>query len=294
MTARIPPDVLNGVIKVLGLESVSSIQSFSFLGGGCINSGGMLTSSKGAFFLKWNDVNRFPGMFEAESRGLELLAGQQAIRIPTVIGYGEETSHQFLLLEYISQARRNNAYWEQLGIRLAGLHNAGDTRFGLDHDNFIGSLRQYNSWHLSWVDFFIEQRLDVQLKLSIDSGIARPAWAKKFHLLYKKLPALLPQEKPSLLHGDLWSGNLITDDKGEPCLIDPAVYYGNREAELAMTRLFGGFADEFYIAYEKCSAIQHGYQQRFDLYNLYPLLVHVNLFGGSYVGSVDAILNRFE
>lgn len=293
MIARIPSDVLDGVVDLLGLESQSSIQKFSFIGGGCINNGGMLRSTKGDFFLKWNDVNSFPHMFEAESRGLNLLARQDAIRIPKVVGFGEKAVHQFLVLEYISQAQRSIKYWELLGVRLSNLHNATDTRFGLDHDNFIGSLRQNNKQHSSWVDFFIEERLNVQLNLCVDNGLARAGWPKKFQSLYKKLPSLLPEEKPSLLHGDLWGGNILADEMGEPCLIDPAVYYGNREADLAMTKLFGGFANEFYQAYEANSTLQQDYQQRADLYNLYPLLVHVNLFGGSYIGSVDATLSRF-
>lgn len=293
MIARIPSDVLDGVVELLGLESQSSIQKFSFIGGGCINNGGLLTSSKGKFFLKWNDVKSFPHMFEAESRGLDLLSRQNAIRIPMVIGYRERERHQFLLLEYLSNAPHSEKYWEKLGIGLAAIHNATDTRFGLDHNNYIGSLRQLNNQYLSWVDFFIEQRLNVQLELSVNNGLARSTWINQFQSLYKKLSSLMPEEKPSLLHGDLWSGNLITDERGEPCLIDPAVYYGNREADLAMTKLFGGFADEFYNVYEANSPLQQGYQRRADLYNLYPLLVHVNLFGGSYVGSVDAILSRF-
>lgn len=293
MITRIPSDVQEGVIELLALGSQSSIQKFSFIAGGCINSGGKLTTSKGNFFLKWNDVHTFPHMFEAESRGLSLLSRQNAIRIPQVIGFGKKDVHQFLVLEYINQEQRSSMYWEQLGIRLSQLHNATDTAFGLDHDNYIGSLRQYNTQHSSWVNFFIEQRLIVQLKLAFDSGSGIPRWTKQFDSLSKKLPSLLPEDKPSLLHGDLWSGNLIIDDRGEPCLIDPAVYFGNREADLAMTKLFGGFSDEFYQVYEQHSKLQQGYQQRLELYNLYPLLVHVNLFGGSYVSSVDAILNRF-
>jgi fructosamine-3-kinase len=163
----------------------------------------------------------------------------------------------------------------------------------LDHDNYIGSLRQFNKYQSTWTEFFIEQRLNIQLKLAFDNGLAKSDWTKQFESLYKKLSSLLPEETPSLLHGDLWSGNLITDEHGGPCLIDPAVYYGNREADLAMTKLFGGFADEFYSVYEANSRIAPGYNDRLDLYNLYPLLVHVNLFGSSYIPSVDAILRRF-
>ncbi len=293
MISRIPPDVLSGIVEVLGMESAASIQKFSFVGGGCINNGGKLTCQRGIFFLKWNDGSLYPHMFEAESRGLELLAREKSIRIPGVVGYREKEVHQFLLLEFINQSQRSRNYWEQLGSRLAHLHTGTDTLFGLDHDNYIGSLKQYNNQQSNWIQFFIEQRLDVQLKLAFDNGLAKDSWTKEFQLLYEKLPSLLPEEKPSLLHGDLWSGNLITDEKGEPCLIDPAVYYGNREVDLAMTKLFGGFSEEFYRAYESGSTLQPGYQQRLDLYNLYPLLVHVNLFGSSYIGSVDAILRRF-
>lgn len=124
-------------------------------------------------------------------------------------------------------------------------------------------------------------------------GIVNSGWRKKFEALFLKLPALLPEEKPSLLHGDLWSGNLITDEKGEPCLIDPAVYYGNRETDLAMTKLFDGFDSEFYHCYNECFPLQKGFERRANLYNLYPLLVHVNLFGGSYKQSVENILDDF-
>lgn len=292
MISRIPSDVLTGIEEMLGIEP-ASIQKFSFASGGCINNGGKLTTTKGVYFIKWNDVSLFPHMFEAESRGLNLLGRENAIRIPAVIGYGEKDAHQFLLLEYIDQGRRSEKYWKHLGIRLASLHRATNNSFGLDHDNYIGSLKQINNQQSTWVEFFIQQRLNVQLKLAVDSGLSKSTWIKQFQSLYKKLPSLLPDEKPSLIHGDLWSGNLITDEKGEPCLIDPAVYYGSREADLAMTKLFGGFADEFYSVYEEDSKLGQQYHQRLDIYNLYPLLVHVNLFGGSYIGSVDAILRKF-
>ena len=182
-----------------------------------------------------------------------------------------------------------------MGQRLASLHRCSSEFFGLDDDNYIGSLRQYNHPNSNWINFFIEQRLEVQVKLAINKWRCCPhGGQKKFESLYAKLPSLIASEKPSLVHGDLWSGNLITDDKGEPCLIDPAVYFGNREADLAMTRLFGGFNDEFYSAYEESFPLPQGSEKRIDLYNLYPLLVHVNLFGGSYVHSVEGILRAFS
>ena len=233
-------------------------------------------------------------MFEVEGKGLQLLHQQNDIRIPRVIGHGKNGPHQFLLLEFIEQKSRSKNYWEQLGQRLASLHRCSSEFFGLDHDNYIGSLRQYNHHNSNWINFFIEQRLDAQVRLAIKNGAVDRGWEKKFEALYAKLPSLMAVEKPSLIHGDLWSGNLITDEKGEPCLIDPAVYYGNREADLAMTRLFGGFSGEFYSAYKKAFPLPPGAERRVDLYNLYPLLVHVNLFGGSYVHSVEGILRAFS
>jgi fructosamine-3-kinase len=293
MISLIPLPVLEGSRNLLNLPNLSFIQDFVFAGGGCINQGGRLKTTSGIFFLKWNDEKKFPLMFEAESEGLKLLQRQNAIRIPKVIGNGINDSYQFLLLEYIDQKSRSKNHWEALGTRLAALHRSFSTHFGLDHDNYIGSLKQYNQQSPSWIHFFIEQRLNIQLKLAIDNGVAPSNWQQRFERLYSRLPSLLPEEKPSLLHGDLWSGNLITDEKGEPCLIDPAVYYGNREADLAMTKLFGGFDRDFYTAYQEAFPFQSGYQKRVDLYNLYPLLVHVNLFGGSYSYSVEEILRAF-
>jgi protein-ribulosamine 3-kinase len=293
MVSHVPSSVLEGVKRILHIHDSLQLKDFAFSGGGCINHGGKLITTKGNFFLKWNDSKKFPGMFEAESKGLQLLRQPAAINIPQVIGFGEENSFQFLVLEFIEQRSRSKNYWQQLGEKLAQLHRQHSDTCGLDHDNYIGSLHQKNNQNTSWINFFIEQRLNVQLKMTENSGTVNSGWRKKFEALFLKLPALLPEEKPSLLHGDLWSGNLITDEKGEPCLIDPAVYYGNRETDLAMTKLFDGFDSEFYHCYNECFPLQKGFERRANLYNLYPLLVHVNLFGSSYKQSVENILDDF-
>jgi fructosamine-3-kinase len=165
--------------------------------------------------------------------------------------------------------------------------------FGLDHDNYIGSLPQYNSPRPAWVRFFIEQRIEIQLKTAIDNGRAEPSIVPVFERLYKLLPSIMPEEKPALLHGDLWINNLIENERGEPCLVDPAVYYGSREAEIAYTYLFGGFERGFFDVYDATYPLQPGFGERIDLYNLYPLLVHVNLFGGGYLQQVKEIVRRF-
>jgi protein-ribulosamine 3-kinase len=227
-------------------------------------------------------------MFEVESNGLHILSHTKIIRIPKVVLNLEIEGLQFLILEWIENKQASNNFWETLGIQLSQLHKHTQSSFGLDHDNYIGSLAQRNKPEANWIDFFINHRLTPQLELFSDISLI-----KDFEILFYKLPALLPQEKASLLHGDLWSGNLMIDSNGNPCLIDPAVYYGNREIEIAFTRLFGGFNEEFYDSYNNAFALQPGFNDRIDLYNLYPLLVHANLFGGGYVSQVKRVLKKY-
>lgn len=293
MIQNIPSDVRKSVSRVLNLNTPDALQRFSHSGGGCINPGGKLTTPAGTFFLKWNSAKKFPSMFEAEAKGLTLLRKVEAIIIPRVICVSEAGEYQFLLLEFIEQGPQRKSYWKDLGSGLANIHKTTNNLFGLDHHNYIGSLRQFNTSNEKWIDFFINQRLNVQLKLAIDSGLAGSHMMKSFESLFDKLGSLVPDEKAALVHGDLWSGNIITTQNGEPCLIDPAVYYGCREVDLAMTTLFGSFPREFYDSYMETNPLLPGYEDRFELYNLYPLLVHLNLFGGQYRSPITAILNRF-
>jgi fructosamine-3-kinase len=293
MIQNIPLNVRKGVIGILNLKGVDALLDFNYSGGGCINSGGKLKTTAGTFFVKWNSAKKFPYMFESEAKGLKMLRKEKAIAIPDVVAVGQDDDSQFILLEFIDQAPQSKSYWIDLGCRLATIHKATDAHFGLDHDNYMGSLAQFNRVNDSWIDFFINQRLRVQLKLAMDSGLAESQMIKSFESLYMKLKSLLPQEKPALVHGDLWSGNIITTHKGEPCLIDPAVHYGCREIDLAMTKLFGSFPTEFYDAYNNTFPLIPGYEGRFDLYNLYPLLVHLNLFGTQYMSPIVATLSRF-
>jgi fructosamine-3-kinase len=232
-------------------------------------------------------------MFAAEAKGLLTLRVPNVIHIPEVIASGISGNHQYLLMEYIEESEPSDRYWENLGKGLAALHRTTDSRFGLDHDNYIGSINQFNKQSESWVNFFVTQRLRVQLKIAIDASRLETGVLKQFDILFGKLNDLLPAEKPSLLHGDLWNGNVMINRDGEPCLIDPAIYFGNREADLAMTRLFGGFDTSFLESYRHSFPLSSGYEERFDIYNLYPLLVHVNLFGGGYLSQVTSILKRF-
>jgi len=232
-------------------------------------------------------------MFIAEAKGLSILRSAKALAVPEVIHTGLAGPFQFLLLQFIEEAARGGDYWRDFGSGLAALHKNSAREFGLDHDNFIGSLPQKNKQGSSWAQFFIEQRLKVQLKISRDQGRIDNALSKKLDATFIRIPEWLPEEPPSLLHGDLWSGNLMTTSRGGPCLIDPAVYYGNREADLAMTQLFGGFDPSYFESYNEMYPLASGYRERLDLYNLYPLLVHVNLFGGGYKSQVEKVVNRF-
>lgn len=284
------PQIPNSLVTQLEAVLQTRILKFNPTSGGCISNSGELITATGTYFLKWNDATRYPAMFQAEAKGLRLLAPHCTLRIPKVIGVTETEAVQAIVLEFIKSVHRSGNFWELLGGRLAALHRNTADAFGLDHDNYIGSLKQRNTPYKSWIDFFIEQRLEPQLALAGEHGLIDTNLRSQVQLLYKKLPELLPAEQPALLHGDLWPGNLITDEQGEPCLIDPAVYFGHREAELAFTRLFGGFDETFYCSYQHVFPLQPRFEARLNIYNLYPLLVHVNLFGGAYINQVKHIV----
>ncbi|MCS6981522.1 MAG: fructosamine kinase family protein [Flavobacteriales bacterium] len=262
-------------------------------GGGSINAAAVLRTSAGPFFVKWNDASRHKGMFEAEARGLSLLKAAGELKAPDPIATGDDGQYCFIILEFLEQGEPSFGFWEDFGMRLARQHRHTSERFGLDHDNFVGSLPQKNAWVDNWPDFFVRYRLEPQLRRAVDSGKADQSIVQRFENLYARLPEIFPEEPPALLHGDLWGGNFLCTLEGEPAIFDPAVYYGHREMDLAMTRLFGGFDYEFYEGYINEYPLAPGWEKRVDICNLYPLLVHVNLFPGSYIQSVKNILSRF-
>jgi fructosamine-3-kinase len=293
MTSSIPIAIREAVTVALSRNVPAAITVFSALPGGCINHGGRLTTTVGDFFLKWNRSDQLKGMFEAESKGLEILRATRAIHVPDVIATEDLGEYQYLLLEYIEQPSRRRDHWTVLGRQLATLHQATAPSCGLDHNNYIGSVPQSHRQIKSWRDFFVLQRLAPLVERAIEKSLAPPAWHQQFEGLYKKLDSLLPEETPSLLHGDLWQGNVLVDTLGAPCLIDPAIYYGHREVDLAMTKLFGEFEDSFYDAYHETYPLLPDFEQRFEIYNLYPLLVHLHLFGASYVTPIQSTLTAF-
>lgn len=284
-------DFFEGVFfQTLG-RSVEVLEA-RFLVGGNINTAAQVFSSEGLFFVKWNPEENVD-MFEWEACGLDLLRSTEAIYIPEVIGYGKYRDKTYLVLEYIDPVVPKTDYWESFGQSLALLHSHTQSKFGLHFDNYIGSLPQSNTLTDNGITFYIEQRLQPQAGMALYKGLISKELYAKFQKLYQRLPDLLPVERPALLHGDLWSGNVMVNEQGDAALIDPAVYYGLREAELAFTTLFGGFDERFYDAYDEAFPMEDGFQERIPIYNLYPLLVHLNLFGTGYLSGIERVLNRF-
>ena len=287
-------DALSSVIG-----SGASIARTAPVSGGDINRASCLMLKDGSkVFLKANsrmDI-RF---FQAESDGLTSIRETGAIRVPQVLALGtDEMLGSFLLLEWIERASQAQDYWESFGHRLAALHLAdasglvpGGT-YGLARDNYIGARSQINTPCMSWIAFFRDYRLAPQFR---DAGQwFDTAERKRIERLLDHLDNYMEEpERPSLLHGDLWSGNFMTGSDGNALLIDPATYVGHAEADLAMTELFGGFDRRFYDAYREVNPIRPGYERRRELYNLYHLLNHLNLFGGSYLSSVLRVLKRY-
>jgi fructosamine-3-kinase len=271
-----------------------TVLSIHFITGGCINNTLKLETNKGVFFIKWNESHdQESDMFEKEAEGLNLLRSSNAIKVPEVLGKGKIGTKNYLLLEFIPKQAPCKDFWQDFGTSMAHLHQTTHQYYGLCYTNYIGRLPQKNDWQDQWIDFFIENRLEVQLGLAIYNRYIDQDFAKRFRQLYAQLPGLLTNEPPSLLHGDLWSGNFIVGTAGKACILDPAVYYGNREIELAFTQLFGGYDQAFYHSYFEQWPVEPEFQDRAEIYNLYPLLVHVNLFGSSYLSGVDRTLRRF-
>lgn len=245
--------------------------------------------------VKWRVDPPF-GLFSAERRGLELLRLAGALRVPQVLAQSEalDGCPSFIVLEWLGSGASTPNVAEALGERLVALHRVTASEYGLDHNNFIGANPQPNTTDGNWVNFFQEQRLGFQMELAGEKGRLPTTRARLLEKLIAGLGEWLPAIPPaSLLHGDLWGGNWLTAASGEPALIDPAVYYGHREADLAFTELFGGFSTDFYAAYNQAWPLDSGYQERKDLYNLYHLLNHLNLFGEGYGSSVDSVLRRY-
>jgi fructosamine-3-kinase len=274
----------------------SSVVSLQRLAGGDINEAFLVALADGRrVFAKCNaDADRT--MFEVEAKGSSWLAEAGALRVPEVMAAssGTETASPFLVLELIEPGARAGDFDERLGEGLAALHRFGAPSFGFAHDNFIGSLPQSNLPAPSWAEFYRQQRLAPQLERARRHGLVDAALEQAAERLLERLEAFLgSSEPPARLHGDLWSGNVHVDARGQPVLIDPAVYGGHREMDLAMLRLFGGVSERVFEAYEASYPLAPGHRERVPLCQLYPLLVHLNLFGSSYARQVRSVVERY-
>jgi protein-ribulosamine 3-kinase len=286
----IPDAVLTGVGAAIARHTggPAPIRRASAVGGGCISPTARLETEAGErFFLKFGAPGLPPGLLAAEGEGLLALAEAGAVRVPKVIGTGGEGNAAWLLLEWLEPGPASPPSWTALGRAVAELHRHRASRFGADADNFIGSLPQRNTPGDDWPDFWRARRLEPQLRAALHVGLLGDGDRSRFTDLFHHLDHLLApahDEGPSLLHGDLWNGNVHMTRDGIPALIDPSVYYGHREVDLAMADLFGGFDPGFRTAYHDAWPLAPGYApQRRAVYQLYYLLVHVNLFGTGYV-----------
>lgn len=253
----------------------------SGMGGGCINHAFRLGDDTQTWFVKTNTAASIE-MFEAEAQGLDALAASRTLRVPHPLCTGIAEESAFIVLEYLEMRHASAAGWRQAGELLAAMHRHGTEQFGWARDNTIGATRQCNGWEADWVAFWREHRLGFQLAQAARNGYQGSLQALGGQLM-ERFPALIDHApRPSLLHGDLWGGNIGFGERGDPLIYDPATYFGDREADLAMTELFGGFPADFYAAYRAAWPLDAGYRVRKHLYNLYHVLNHLNLFGSGY------------
>lgn len=271
------------------LSKKIEISTITPVGGGDINECYQIKTNSEPFFLKVNDARKFPAMFKAESMGLKMLAVHSSFCVPKVIVEFESEGSSLLVLSHLSLTR--NGDWELFGRSLAKLHLREIDFFGLEHSNYIGSLSQSNQAHKTWADFYREERLKPFFKQAYDLGYFSGSDKEAFTYLCQDLEQRFPIERPALLHGDLWSGNAAFCNT-EPCIYDPAIYYGHREMDLGMTLLFGGFPNQMYESYNEIYPLDASWRERVSLTQLYPLLVHTLLFGGSYASQVKRILSQ--
>ena len=284
--------------NILGKELIKhgaisgEILHLNSIGGGSINDAYQIKTNHKSYFIKLNQPDRYPGMFDAEKQGLALLIDKSGFKVPQPLLTGDIPGYDFILMDWIDMHSDGN--WHLFGKTLAQMHQQSNEQFGLDHQNYIGSLFQDNTFEPTWSDFYINRRLDPLCKKAFDSGKLDRTTLRAFENLYQKLDEIYPVEPPALLHGDLWSGNRAFTTEEKPCIYDPAVYYGHREMDLAMSMLFGGFPIEMYRAYHQKYPLENGWEQRIPIGQLYPLLVHVILFGGGYAGQVNSIVRKFD
>ena len=284
---------MKGLLAHIAKELNTDITALTPLSGGDISRAYKLHTSDQAYFLKVNSGSSALQMFEAEKKGLECIAASKTIAVPRVFELGICEGQGFLLMEFIKSKTGSAEDFQALASQLAGMHQVPFQKFGFQEDNFIGSLAQSNTLHEKWSDFYLYQRLNPQIEMALTQGLLTKKELPSLDRMHRVLQFYFNKVRPSLLHGDLWSGNFLFGLDGTPYLIDPAIYYGHSEVDIAMTHLFGGFHSSFYETYHKIVPQSNETEARIALYQLYYLLVHLNLFGSSYYGGVSRILKHY-
>jgi protein-ribulosamine 3-kinase len=282
---------LKSISEIIQYETGYKPQVLKRLNGGDINQVYHCITKKNQFVVKVNYSEKYPKMFEKEKKGLELL-NKSSFIIPNVFSSGSLKQIDYLILEYIKPSKSIN--WKIFGENLASLHQITSQEFGLDYDNYIGSIEQINSCDKNWFDFYANKRLILLMKLARNKNLLTNKDCNEIERICNSLKDIIPNSIPSLIHGDLWPGNIIGTENGVPVLIDPAVYYGHPEMDWAMLDLFGNFPKISFDTYNEINPLEIGFQNRKYIFQLYPLLVHLVLFGSGYYSAVIRIVKKYS
>lgn len=270
---------LNIILQSLNLN----VTKVSTVTGGDINKAYCLHTDDGRYFIKVNNADDYPALFEKEANGLIALKEATELTIPEVIAYGIEANLQYLLLQWMETGKPHSTTWEHFGSSLAKMHKQPQNSFGFGEDNYLGTYLQKNTFTDSWHEFYTAYRILPMIALIADQGKIDNSTVTAADNFCRQLSDIFPAEPPALIHGDLWSGNFIVQQSGKVALIDPAVYYGHREMDIGMSKLFGGFAPGFYSSYNTTYPLEKGWEGRLPYTQLYPLLFHALAFSGHYV-----------
>lgn len=281
------------LLQDIFVECQLKVQRYEPVHGGDINDAYCLSTHSDKYFLKINNKNKYPSMFEKEANGLGLLRKNSNFIIPQVIKTGACNDQQYLLLEWLDKGAPKKDMWQKFGGALAMMHKQTQAGFGSGENNYIGSLEQINDPHIYWHSFYTECRIMPLVRRLKDSGLCSSKEVKAAETLCLQFEQLFPSEPAAFLHGDLWAGNYFIHASGYATIFDPAVYFGHREMDIGMTKLFSGFDQRFYEAYNRDYPLQAGWQKRLPLTQLYPLLVHAVLFRGHYIASAFEIIDQF-
>ncbi|MBF0597108.1 fructosamine kinase family protein [Faecalibacter rhinopitheci] len=277
-------------LKSLNLD----IENIFPVKGGDINDSYRVESYKNKYFLKLNTAQNFPQLFEKEAKGLQTISETELFSTPKIIKHGiTNNDFQYLLLEWLDRGEPTLDNWEKFGHQVAQLHQITNDNFGWEEDNYIAIIIQPNQYKSTWEEFYAESRILPMVKLLVDKNVLNSKERKAAERLCLDLINIFPKEKPALIHGDLWNGNIFPKMNGEITPIDPAVYYGHREMDIAMADLFGGFDESFFNAYNEINPLQDNFEERKPIAQLFPLLVHAFLYEGYYIKDVQTILKKF-